>query len=67
MSDPTDIGCVCVSIRDEREFLVIDTPAGSVRVEIRVLTSKRARAVIRAPKCIAIRREKREVVPNDAV
>ena len=60
-----DIGCVVVSIRDAREFIVLETPSGPVTVEIRVQTPSRARAVIRAPRSIQIRRQKRADAPEE--
>lgn len=60
-------GCVVISVRDDKEFVVIDTPAGPISLQIRVLSPKRARAVIEAPKSLHIWRQKREGVANDAV
>jgi hypothetical protein len=66
MSDPTDIGCVALSIRDHKERLVLDTSDGRVIVEIRPQSAVRAKVIVRAPKAVRIGREKREV-PSDAV
>ena len=65
-TETRDIGCVVVSLREGREALVIDTPAGEIVIEVNPLTSTKVRAVIRAPKTLQITRRKMEA-NNDAV
>jgi sRNA-binding carbon storage regulator CsrA len=65
-TETRDIGCVVVSLREGRESLIIDTPAGEIVIEVNPLTSTKVRAVIRAPKSLRITRRRMEAT-DDAV
>jgi hypothetical protein len=60
-------GIVVMSVRHERETIVLETAAGEVEIEIRPMSRVRNRVVVRAPREIKIGRRKREGVADDAV
>jgi sRNA-binding carbon storage regulator CsrA len=63
ISASSPIGVVVVSIRHHKELLVILTPQGEIRIELKSLSGTRVKAVIRAPKDLKILREK-IVIPD---
>jgi len=60
-------GVVVMSVRLNREIIVIQTPSGEVEIEMRPMSRVRNTVVVRAPREIGIGRRKREGVADDAV
>jgi sRNA-binding carbon storage regulator CsrA len=58
MSEQSE-GCVVMSIRDEKEFVVLDTVHGPVRIEVRNSGRSKVRMYVRAPLAVKVHREKR--------
>jgi hypothetical protein len=62
-SDATH-GVVVMSLRNEREVLVLQTSEGEVEIDLSVVSKVRNRVVVRAPRSISIARRARvEVTP----
>lgn len=61
-----DRGCVVMSLRADRDILILRTPDGDVEVHLHAISKQRMKAVVHAPRSVEIRRRKTEVT-NDAV
>lgn len=62
MSAPTGkIGCVVVSLRKDRDTVILKTSDGEVVIEVNPLTMSKTRVVVRAPVDIEILRRPKEV------
>lgn len=59
MTKNDEIGCIVMTLRRNREDLVVRTEHGDVVVEVCPLTMGKCRIVVRAPKSIEIGRNRR--------
>ena len=59
MKTNDEIGCIVMTLRRDREDLVVRTDKGEVVVEVTPVTMGRCRIVVRAPKSIEIGRNRR--------
>lgn len=58
---------VVMSVRTERESLILQTSDGEVEIDLRVVSKVRNKVTVRAPRVVGIGRRQREAVKNDAV
>lgn len=63
MSSDTDRGVVVMSVRTEREVLVLRTSEGEVEIDLSVVSKVRNKVVVRAPRSVGVARRAREVTP----
>jgi hypothetical protein len=59
-------GIVVMSVRHERETIILQTPAGEVEIEMRPMSRVRHKVIVRAPRSVGVARRAREVA-DDAV
>jgi len=53
-------GCVVMSIRDHKEYVVLRTTDGDVRIEMRPIGKSKCRVYVRAPRSVLVHRQKKE-------
>lgn len=59
MKTNDEVGCIVMSLRRNKEDLVVRTERGDVVIEVSPLTMGKCRVVVRAPKSIEIGRNRR--------
>lgn len=57
---PVLVGCVVVTLREDRERLLLSCADGEIAIEVHPVSMGRVKVVIRAPKSVGVRRQKGE-------
>jgi hypothetical protein len=55
MNDP--LSCIAMTVRTDREELIIETPQGRIFINLNPVSQKRIKAIVRAPRSIPVYRK----------